>query len=161
MNEIGNLDLVRPLFQCDVKDSVATLINFTFDEDLQANVPTKMVEGSNEGIFHSFRVTEDLFAQGDNRLVNYKTYYYMAIAYGYNNFKTYNPLDPLALDGQERPYLSSRKSPSGSIEPVSAIPHPPAAESGGTVVNAQYGDQPEIIRIEGQGNGGLELELTR
>ena len=29
-----------------------------------------------EGILHSFGVTQDLFAQGDNRLINHKTYYW-------------------------------------------------------------------------------------
>ena len=32
-------------------------------------------------------VTLDAFAQGDNRLVNYKTYYFMAMAYGYNHYE--------------------------------------------------------------------------
>jgi len=136
------------------------LINFDFNDELNANVPTKKVEGSDEGIFHSIEITEDLFATGDDRLINYKKYYYLAIAYGYNNFKMFDPNDPLLLDGQEKPYISSRQGSKGGIKPVTFIPHPPGAEAGGTVVNASYGDQPEIIRIEGQGNGGLELEIS-
>jgi hypothetical protein len=120
-----------------------------------------MVEANNEGISHSLRVTEDLFATGDNRLVNYKTYYFLIIAYGYNNYKTYDQSDPLQLDGQTTPYLASRKSVSGSIKSIPVIPHPPKAEQGGTVPRSKYGDQPEIIRIEGQGNGGLELSLSK
>ncbi len=37
-----------------------------------------------------------------------------------------------------------------------AIPHKPA----GTIQNSQYGDQPMITRLEGQGNGGFFLDLT-
>ena len=50
-------------------------------------VPHVEAQGANEGIQHSFRITTDAFAQGDNRLVNHRTYYFMAIAYGYNNYK--------------------------------------------------------------------------
>ncbi len=160
VNDIGNLELARPLFQCDIRDDVSKLVNFEFDDDLGANKGSIMVDGANQGIQHSFQVTEDLFSQGDPKLVNYKTYYYMAIAYGYNNFKTYIQDDPLFADGQKTPYISSRKSTSGSVQSFAFIPHPPESESGGTQVNAAYGDQPEIIRLEGVGNGGLALELT-
>ena len=60
-----------------------------------------MVDGENEGIRHSFKVTTDAFAQGDVRLVNHKKYYFMVLSYGHNNFKTYDPADPSALDGQQ------------------------------------------------------------
>jgi hypothetical protein len=161
VGDIGNLELLRPVYQCDVKDGIGNLVNFSFSETMNANVPSLMVEASNEGINHSLRVTEDLFATGDNRLVNYKTYYFLAIAYGYNNFKKYDQNDPLLLDGQTRPYLASRKSVSGQIKLLRVIPHPPKAEEGGTIARSQYGDQPQIIRVEGQGNGGLELELSK
>ena len=120
-----------------------------------------MVSGADLGIKHSFKITKDLFASGDNRLVNHKTYYYIAIAYGYNQFKEYDPNDPFKLDGQKVPYIASRKMAGGtSIVSFSAIPHNPAPENGGTKANAKYGDMPQITRIEGQGNGGSNLNLT-
>ncbi len=162
VSELGDVSKARLLAQVDIKDGITQLINYTFDENLQANVPKEMVKGADEGIKHSFRITTDLFATGDNsRLVNHKTYYYMAIAYGYNEFKHYNPLDPAALDGQTAPYIPSRKLAGGrGITSFTAIPHNPAPEEGGTLSNSKYGDMPQITRIEGQGNGGNDLELT-
>lgn len=75
-------NLARLVFQCDVDDDIAELINYIEDPNIGLPVPTLMVSGADEGISHSFRVTNDAFAQGDPRLVNFKTYYYMAIAYG-------------------------------------------------------------------------------
>ena len=55
-------------------------------------MPSLMANGENEGIQHSYRVTTDAFAQGDNKLINHRTYYFMALAYGYNNYDPYNPI---------------------------------------------------------------------
>ena len=54
---------------------------------MEASVVELKANGENEGVQHSFRITTDAFAQGDNRLVNHRTYYFMALAYGYNNYK--------------------------------------------------------------------------
>ena len=62
-----------------------------------------MANGANEGIRHSFRVTKDAFAQGDNALVNHKTYYFMALAYGYNNYEDYDPITGLDKTCSTRP----------------------------------------------------------
>ena len=62
--------------QCDIKDGVGQLVNFNFDEDLLAAVPTSMVNGADDGIQHSFQVLNDAFAQGDVRLINHKKYHY-------------------------------------------------------------------------------------
>ncbi|MCB0400515.1 MAG: T9SS C-terminal target domain-containing protein [Flavobacteriales bacterium] len=160
-SELDDPNKARLVAQVDLKDGITQLVNYTFDQDLQANVPKEMVNGADLGIKHSFRITEDLFASGSSRLVNHKTYYYMAIAYGYNEYKHYDPLDPMALDGQTQPYIASRKLAGGQgLRSFSAIPHNPAPENGGTVANAEYGDQPMIKRIEGEGNNGNFLELT-
>ena len=161
VNELYDIDKARLVAQCDLQNGVKRLINYTFDEDLQANVPQEMVDGEDKGIRHSFRVTKDLFATGVDKLVNHKTYYYIAVAYGYNNYKTYDPLDPSALDGQKKPYISSRKTATGGgIIPITVIPHNPAPENGGTYQQAEYGDSPEITRLEGIGNMGMELRFT-
>ena len=162
VGELEDPSKARLLAQVDIKDGVTQLINYTFDENLQANVPKEMVNGADKGIKHSFRITTDLFSTAEsNRLVNHKTYYYMAIAYGYNEYKHYDPLDPLALDGQVQPYIGSRKMAGGrGITSFSAIPHNPAPENGGTIANSEYGDMPQITRIEGQGNGGNDLDFT-
>ena len=159
--ELDDPSKARLAAQVDLKDGVTQLINYTYDENLHANVPKEMVFGEDKGIRHSFRFKNDLFATGTGRLVNHKTYYYMAIAYCYNEFKHYDPLDPNALDGQTMPYISSSSMTGGQgITSFSAIPHNPSPENGGTLANSEYGDMPQITRVEGTGNGGNDLELT-
>lgn len=169
VSEIHDPDKARLVAQCDIKDTdkygndIAQLVNYYYDEAVAGNTPVEEVNGSNEGILHSFRVETDMFATGDNRLVNHKQYYYLALAYAYNCYKKYSQ-DPNVLGGllgQKKPYLAGRKSADGGpIKVYTAIPHNPSPESEGTVQNSQYGTGPKITRIEGQGNGGNILDLT-
>ena len=155
-SELGDVDRARLVAQCDIKDGVDQLVNFTFNEDFGANEAEEMVDGEDEGVRHSFQFLEDEFALGDKKLINHKKYYYMAISYGYNNYKQYD-----GITGQEKPYIGSRLSVSGTqIASFVGIPHSPSPEYGGTVQNSVYGDGPEITRIEGRGNGGNVLQLT-
>jgi hypothetical protein len=164
-NKVGLSELVDPakarlVAQCDIKDNIAKIINFEFNDDLNASIPVVRVKGENKGIRHSFCIKNDLFAQGSPRLVNFKKYYYMAIAYAHNNYKTYTPDDPLSTDGQKKRYISSRKAPIGEIKLMEAIPHNPKPESGGTYQNREYGSSPQITRLDGYGNGNRSLEFT-
>ena len=150
----------RLIAQCDIKDGVSQLVNFNFDEDLLAAVPTSMVNGSDDGIQHSFQVLNDAFAQGDVRLINHKKYYFMVLSYGYNNYQIYDPSNS-ALGGQQLPYKAGRKTVSGgAITSYVGIPHIPAPEAGGTIQLAAYGSGPQITRVEGRGNGYNLVELT-
>jgi len=160
--DVHNTEKARLVAQCDIKNGVSRLINYYYSEDLNAVVPVEEVNGSDQGIVHSFRILEDQFATKDKRLVNYKKYYFMVIAYAYNEYEKYSQ-DPAfqipgvaSLNGQQKPYLPGRKN----IRVYTAIPHDPRPESYGTEVNASYGDSPEITRLEGKGNGGLDLEMT-
>ena len=164
-NQIAVSDLRDPtkarlVAQCDIKDNVENIINFEFDEDLGFSVPIQMVAAQNEGIRHSFSVKTDLFAQGSTQLVNFKRYYYIAVAYAHNNFKTYIPDDPIALDGQKKRYILSRKAPMGEVTTVEAIPHISAPEAGGTLHFLEYGASPKITRIDGYGNGNRPIDFT-
>ena len=164
-NQIAVSDLRDPtkarlVAQCDIKDNVENIINFEFDEDLGFSVPIQMVAAENEGIRHSFSVKTDLFAQGSTQLVNFKRYYYIAVAYAHNNFKTYIPDDPIALDGQKKRYILSRKAPMGEVTTVEAIPHISAPEAGGTLHFLEYGASPKITRIDGYGNGNRPIDFT-
>ena len=85
----------------------------------------------------------------------------MAISYAYNQYKEYNPEDPTLLDGQKKPYLPCRKAAVGAVKVVSAIPHSPLPESGGTLQLIEYGSSPQITRLDGFGNGNRDLELTQ
>jgi hypothetical protein len=158
--DIDNPALVRLVAQCDLEDDITQIINFDYNDAVGAQVPVEKVNGVNEGVSHSFRVTDDLFAQGDRLLINHKTYHFMAIAYAYNNYKTYDPNNASDLDGQKKPYKASRKGASGAIRAYAGIPHIPSPEAGGTIQNSEYGDGAIITRIEGQGNGGINLELS-
>jgi len=152
-DELYNTDKARLVFQCDVRNGVTRLINYEYDESLQANVPKLKVDGGDGGITHSFVITDDKFAQGDNpNLVNHQTYYYMAVAYSYNNYLTYSQEDAQGLQGQKKPYLEGRKN----IQCYAAVPHKTV---NGTVLRATYGDSPAVTRLVGVGNGGNELEL--
>jgi len=161
-SQLTDPSLARLIAQCDIRDDVSRIVNFNFDKDLLASVPELMVDGANEGISHSFKVTTDAFAQGDVRLVNHKKYYFMVLSYGHNNFKTYDPADPAALDGQQLPFKGGRKSVNGgAISAYVGIPHIPNPESGGTVVLAEYGTTPAITRVEGSGNGMNIIDFTQ
>jgi len=179
-SQVYDVDKARMIFQCDVENyrdttgavtsnvtdlPIADLVNFEFSPEYNAVTPKEMTLGAaNEGIVHSFVVTQDLFADGDRTLINNRTYYFTAIAYGYNEYLQYaQDAIPLAEDiyapsfeGQKKPFLAGRKN----IRQYTAIPHLTTAESNGTVQNADYGTIPPITRLEGFGNGGLELQFT-
>ena len=160
-SKLSDPSLARLIGQCDITDNITKIVNYNFDEDLLASVPELMVDGQNNGIFHSFKVTTDAFAQGDVKLVNHKKYYYMVLSYAYNNYKTYDPADPASLDGQQFPFKGGRKSVNGgAISSYVGIPHITSAESGGTSLQAQYGTTPEITRIEGRGTGKNNVDFT-
>ena len=153
-DELNNTNKARLVFQCDVRNNVTTLLNYEYDESLHANVPKMKVVGGDAGITHSFVVTDDKFATGDNpNLVNHQTYYFMAVAYSYNNYLPYSQEDVVGLLGQKKPYLEGRKN----IQCYSAVPHKTV---NGTVLRASYGDKPSVTRLVGVGNGGNELELS-
>ncbi len=162
--DLYNPDKARLVAQCDIQNGVSQLVNREFDQTLSADVPQDMtIEAGDEGIVHSFSVTTDAFAAGDNQLINHKTYYYMVLAYAYNNYLTYDDVtfdanNPLAASniGQKKPYLAGRKN----VRPYTAIPHITSPEAGGTDQPANYGSGPKLTRIEGCGNGTNMIELT-
>lgn len=159
--DLDDISKAREVIQCDLKNDIDILTNYTLNEQYGILQGRRMVTGANEGIRHSFKVTTDAFALGDNRLVNHKTYYFVAIAYAHNEYEPYDQNDPTKLGGQKIPYISSRLSYDGTgIRAVAAIPHNPKPELGGTSQLVNYGTTPRITRLDGYGNGNLALELT-
>lgn len=159
ISDIYDANKAKLVFQCDVKDGVGQLVNYYWNEDWKANVPVQEVDGSDKGIIHTFRITEDLFAQGNKTLVNHKKYYFIAIAYATNNFKPYNQTDPEYLDGQKLPYKAGRKGSEGSIQAIEVIPHKRDNTSNGTIMNSVFGNEPAISQLDGFGCGYNELDL--
>ena len=144
----------RMVAQCDIKNGLTQLINWEVDPDLNALVPQDMtLTSNNEGVFSSFLISEDQFAIGNRDLINHKEYHFTVIAYGQNQFEEFDPT--IASGGQKIPFLAGRRN----IKTYTAIPHEIDAEKGGTIQVAQYGDGPEITRLDGIGNGAGELEL--
>ena len=170
ITDLGDETKARLVAQCDIEnyydttnvEPIGKLVNYEMNGTIGAMVPSVKVVGANKGIQHSFRITNDAFAVGQNtKLVNNKEYYFIAVAYAQNRYKAYDPTDATKLDGQKTPYLAGRKNEKqGSIEPVKVMPHDPSNENGGTIIQAAYGDSPEITRIEGFGNGNNILRLT-
>ncbi|MDO9510550.1 MAG: T9SS type A sorting domain-containing protein [Bacteroidales bacterium] len=145
----------RLIMQCDVRNGVTKLVNHNLDQSIGYSVPVVEVVGGDNGIVHSFKITEDAFAAGDRALVNHKQYYFLAIAYSYNEYEKYlvDPGNPTGLNGQKKPFLAGRKN----IKLYTGIPH---KTMNGAVLNSDYNSGPEITRLQGSGNGGMNLELT-
>ena len=190
--DIGNVNKARLVAQCDVENyydeisgydtvvladgtlkvdtifnpnpslPIGTLINFETNTETGLLTGSVMVNGSNQGIQHVFRITTDQFAKGVNtNLVNNREYYFVAVAYAQNRYKEYSQTDPEYLDGQKEPYLAGRKNErGGTITPIVCIPHNPVVEDGGKVAQSEFGMCPNIVRLAGSGNGGSMLRLT-
>ncbi len=151
-------DEAKIVANVDIRDGVAKIVNYEpFEEEVEIDVftPIIKVDGDDDGIRHSFNIRDDLFAVDNPRLVNHKKYYYTAIAYAYNNYVTFDPVDP--ENTQQTPYLQGRRN----ITTYTAIPHKNDPEFGGAVVNASYGDVAQITRLDGEGIGGNSLDLTQ
>lgn len=154
--ELNDVNKARLAFQCDKVDGITQIVNYTNDVALSALIPQEMVNGANKGIVHSCSLKEDLFATGDNRLVNHKTYYYAIVAYGHA------PITPnFSALKDYLPYVAGRKNADYPVfTPHPAVPHIPSPEAGGTNQQSGYGNGPKLKRIEGQGNGGNVLDFT-
>ncbi len=170
VQEFDDPSKARLIFQCDVKNGVGKIVNYEYDvnldipgQDQVPNVPVLKVDGADKGIVHSIQVTKDAFAIGDQRLINHKTYYFSIVSYAYNYFRVSDTIYDdngnvvnIVTTVQNQPYLEGRKN----IRAYAAIPHPTFPESGGLILNARYGDGPQMKRLEGTGNGRMVLDLT-
>lgn len=157
-----NQDNAIEVFQTDIRNGVGRIVNYNNRRDIGDSVwqPAVKVNGKDSGIVHSFALTQDAFAKGDDkRLVNYRTYYYVAIAYAYNNFAPFSVND--AENTQDIPYVGSLHGQGGTpLMAQSAMPQPSNGEIG-DVLNSDYGSGVTIRRMEGSGNGGNALQLDQ
>lgn len=144
-SEVDDTDRARLVAQADVKNGVTNIVNFIYDTDLDRTVPRLRVRGEDKGLFHTLNITTDLFATGNDRIVNFKTYHYLVVAYAYNG-------DAANTDDK---YLEGRR-----VSVKTGIPHKIQAEYDGTVLNSVYGSGTEITRVFGVGTGGNVLNIT-
>ncbi len=160
----GSIDtkVAAEVFQTDIQNGVSAIINYTRNPDVGANIfdAAQKVKGKDSGLVHSFRLTQDAFAIGDNKtFVNYKTYYFIAVAYGYNNYRNfqYNLTDST----QNSPYIESTKGAGGINNPIiAAVPNPTNGNMG-TTIGGNYGDGVDIQLLQGLGNGRYAIEMNQ
>ncbi len=148
------------VFQCDVHDSVKQIVNYVKNINISdtTHIPQIKVNGKDSGIVHSFVLTNDQFATGsDKRFINYHNYYFVAIAYAYNNFSSFDSRNTVST--QDVPYLGSSHGAGGIDVPKLTVMPNPANGDMGTILNADYGSGVEITRVEGMGNGGNIIQL--
>lgn len=148
--ELDDATKARLIAQCDVKNGVSTIVNRETQNIAGLNEPVItdkiMVNGADNGLFHSLVLNTDAFATGsDEILVNYRTYYFTIVAYAYNDTST---------DG--RKFIRGNSN----VVRYEATPHKTSFENFGTVLNSEYGTGPEITRISGRGNNGNFLKLN-
>ena len=141
-DELENVDNAREIFQVDIEDEIDVLINEENDETLGI-VQELAINGNNKGIRHTFRINTDAFAEAGDSLVNYSPYHFTVVAYA-------------ATDNESvaRTYVR------GDAVDLTVIPRP-VASSFTFKPNANFGDEPEITRVDGVGNGGNYLNLTQ
>jgi hypothetical protein len=140
-------DKARIVAIVDVKNKVSKLYNWIEVRNPGNGkiiyYPEEQIAAEDKGIRHTFSIKEDEFAQGTSAaLINHKRYYYSVVAYAYNNYQNF---DPVNNTGQQRTYLEGRKN----IQTYTVIPRPVVDFS----LQAAYGDGPAITRIEGVGTG--------
>ncbi|MEM9528381.1 MAG: hypothetical protein AAGA31_17345, partial [Bacteroidota bacterium] len=163
--EIDNPDRVRQIAQFDLKNGVTEIFNWEPVGDLDNPlpepflVPELQVNGADGGIRHSLKVTQDAFASGgDTRLINHRRYYFTVVAYGYNQYKKYDPLDT-DNPGQTQEYISSSINigdPLTNSGSYLAIPRPILDRE----LMSNYGEGAAITRLSGKGNNGNFLDIT-
>lgn len=153
VNDLKDVNRARLVAQVDKKDDIIQVVNRYFDQDLEESIPEAEVNGENKGLRNSFRITTDLFATGDNRLVNHQKYYYLVLSYSVADIYQ----DPnFGLS-----FLAGRRSfGSATLQIYTGIPHINAPELGGLNIRSEYGDIPPLKRIEGYGNGGNAVQLS-
>ncbi len=155
--DLDDPDKARLVYQVDIKNGINRIFNWSTIEnptDFEVYVPELEVEGTDDGIRHTFNITEDQFADGDRRLVNHRKYYFTAIAYAHNEYLAFDPKEIL---GQRRPYLEGRRNIGDGDNPFyTVIPHPTVYKT----LNAAFGDGAIVTRIDGRGAGGNSLDIS-
>lgn len=152
--ELDDIEKARVIYQVDERNEIGEIYNWTPDANPfpgQESIWsfTRKVQGTDEGIRHTFRVLEDQFAKGDRSLINHKQYHFMVLAYAYNNYEDFNAKEVI---GQRTAYLEGRRN----VKVYSFLPRPIVYEN----LKVKYGDEATVTRLSGQGSGGQFLDLA-
>ena len=161
--ELNDDSKSREIFTIDVKNGVTSVHNWEsvaspIEGQPVVYFPVEQVKGSDSGIRHTLRVTEDRFSRtNDPNLVNHKNYYFYVIAYGYNNFEDFDLDRPSA--SQDEPYLEGRLNVGDRVRegaPYIGVPRPMVYQD----LNSAYGDGTVISRLDGIGVGQNFLNIS-
>ncbi len=157
--DYGDPSQARLIFWCDVKNNIGTLYNWESIPNPSSEVdpnqpkdlffPVEKIEGLDAGIRHTFRIKTDQFASSDRRLINFRKYYFSALAYAHNNYEDF---DPITQFGQKVTYFEGRKN----IQTYTVIPRPILDVD----LNASYGDGAKVTRIDGIGVGNNFVDMA-
>ena len=156
---------VRLVYQVDKRNEVAEIFNWVALDPNDDETPTGerlyaaelQVDGENDGIRHTFRITEDQFAEGDRRLVNHRKYYFTAVAYAHNNYQEFDQYIQSEDLGQATPYREgTRNIGDGENAYYTVIPRKILDVN----LQSSFGTGPVITRIDGEGTGGNFLDIT-
>ena len=160
--DLTDLSKAKLVFSCDINNGIKRLINYEYDPTSAGDRAVVKAEGTDNGLSSTFHFTKDEFSQSsDKKVINNKTYYFLTVAYAYNQYAQYKEdvpwsgLNSACYLGQKKTYLEGRKS-----KKAYGIPHIPDPEKGGSVSNSYYGYGPKITRYEGHGNGGNIVDFT-
>jgi hypothetical protein len=162
VSDLENASKARLVAQVDIQDGISKIFNWTQQEDPNflgrtINTPVLKVDGANTGIKHTFSIKEDKFATGDDKkLINHKKYYFLTIAYAYNNYLKFDGLGNL---GQRDPYVVGRRNIGDRTRGNKAyevLPRPIVDVK----LGSNYGEGAIVTRLDGIGNGGNFIELS-
>ncbi len=159
--EFDDPERARLIRTVDVRNGVTNIYNWSSSPNPidpvagQIWTPTLEVEGPDQGVEHTFRITEDQFGTTDQNLINHKEYYFTVIAYGHNNYENF---DTETETGMPRPYIEGRLNigPDPQTTGYTVIPRPIPYQE----LNANYGDGPIVTRLDGIGAGSKFLDIS-
>jgi hypothetical protein len=60
-SDLHNVNLSRPVFQCDIQNGIAQIIDYLYDSAVGVSVPVQMVNASDMGVDTTFKIWEDAF----------------------------------------------------------------------------------------------------
>ena len=160
--ELNDPEKAREIATFDIKNGVKKIYNWKAIPNPNKPselvwVPELKVEGLDNGIRHTLRVTEDAFAEsGAKRLINHKPYYFLVIAYAQNSELPFDPDSPLTTF--ETPYIEGRLNVGDENGfPYKGVPRPIIYQK----LNAAYGDGPKIETYDGTGVNGQFLRIDQ
>jgi hypothetical protein len=162
-SELKDPSKAKPVFITNIKNGVKSLVNYVQKYDQIKRTyyfePEAGVVTTDEGLKSNFFIEDDLFSSGTSpKLTNEKTYFYAAVAYSYNQYKPFDPLNPIVggnaavSNGQNIPFKASSNATFFYV-----VPHINTNTVGASIVN--YDPQNAylpVTRSEGQGVGGFE-----